>query len=177
MAVAVPRRQHCFSWAGPPVAYFTCQSRMPDELREAGPHVAPDALPYPTLHQPCRLPVGPQATSARGCHVTPPLFLVGGPAGRSCPWLYRNATTLSRRWDRRPPPARGCTAMPPPCLVGGTAGRLPHVAVPHVTTLSRRWARRPPHARGCTAMPPHFLVGGPAGRLMHVAVPQCHHSL
>ena len=51
-------------------------------------------------------------------------------AGHLCPWLYRNATTLSRRWDRRPPPARGCTAMPPHFLVGGPAGRLMHVAVP-----------------------------------------------
>ena len=78
-------------------------------------------MPVPqarTLHQPCRPPVGPQAAS--------------------CPWLHRNAATLSRRRLRRPPHARGCTALPPLFLVGGPAGRLMHVAVPHATTLSRR---------------------------------------
>ena len=111
-----------------------------------------------------------------------------GPQAASCRWLYRNATTLSRRWARRPPLVRGCTAMPPLFLVGGPAGRLMHVAVPQchhsfskvglqaaswlyrdATPLSRRWARRPPHARGCTAMPPLVLVGGLPGRLLHVA--------
>ena len=75
-----------------------------------GPAGRPRRMTVPTLHQPCRLQVGSQAAFARGCNAMPPLFLVGGPAGRSCPWLSRNATTLSRRLDRRPPPARGCTA-------------------------------------------------------------------
>ena len=118
MHMDVPRRPHCFSWEGPPAAYLTCQFYLPAGFREAGPQVAPDAWPYPTLHQPCRPQVGPEADS--------------------CPWLYRNAATLSRRRARRPPHARGCTAMPPLFLLGGPAGRLMHVAVPHATTLSRR---------------------------------------
>ena len=116
-----------------------------NDLREAVPQVAPDTWQCPTLHQPCRLQVGPQAALARGCNAMPQLFFVGGPAGRLmpvavplchhsfsyvgpqaalCRWLYRHATTLSRRLARRPTHARGWTAMPPLFIVGGPAGRL-----------------------------------------------------